>query len=498
MRFRTVSTILWLGLISIGLGRAQELRKTRCAATARRLSIMRLPVRHAMTAIVVMVCAMGAAPCERMAVAPLREAAIAIRLMGISSTPGPSGSTDALRSFTRIADTTGTPDFVTLPDTGKAAFSPDGSRVVTTSNSRNIARIWDADTGKELVVLRGHLDVVWSAAFSPDGTRVVTGSRDKTARIWDAVAGQELNVLRGFEEGVYRTAFSPDGTRIMTDSEDKSLRIWNAVSGEQIAIVRHKFLLHAAAFSPDGARVLTASLNDYTVKEPDADYAAHIWDAVTGEEVGTLRGHKNDIWSAAFSPDGTRIVTASWDHTAGVWDAATGRQVAVLQHEENVNSAAFSRDGTRIVTASGKTARVWDAATGGQIAALRHESELGSAIFNPDATLVLTASKGGDAHVWNLSTGQEVSVLGSPLSGVESPEFSADGRRVLATLYFIHAARIWQRLPVLPAAIPPLAILKPGGGVGGAVSGAFSPDGTRVAAGSRGVPGSGMRRRGKR
>jgi WD40 repeat protein len=69
------------------------------------------------------------------------------------------------------------------------------------------------------------------------------------------------------------------------------------------------------------------------------------------------------VTSAAFSPDGSRIVTASWDETASIWDAATAQEIAVLRgHEHWVHSAAFSPDGLRIVTASyDKTARIWDA-----------------------------------------------------------------------------------------------------------------------------------------
>ena len=80
-----------------------------------------------------------------------------------------------------------------------AAFSPDGSRIVTASGDKT-ARIWDAATGKEIAVLRGHDDASCiSAAFSPDGSRIVTASEDNTARIWDAATGKEIAVLRGHD-----------------------------------------------------------------------------------------------------------------------------------------------------------------------------------------------------------------------------------------------------------------------------------------------------------
>jgi hypothetical protein len=73
-------------------------------------------------------------------------------------------------------------------------------------------------------------------------------------------------------------------------------------------------------------------------------------------------GHENYVHSAAFSPDGKRIVTASSDKTARLWDAETGKQIGapLVGHEAAVDSAAFSPDGKRIVTASwDKTARLW-------------------------------------------------------------------------------------------------------------------------------------------
>jgi len=117
----------------------------------------------------------------------------------------------------------------------------------------------------------------------------------------------------------------------------------------------------------------------------------------------TLRGHSGGVWSAAFSPDGTKIVTASSDKTAKVWDAATGKELATLRgHTNSVTSAAFSPDGTKIVTASYEgTAKVWDAATGKELATLRgHTSVVESAAFSPDGTKIVTASWDGTARVY--------------------------------------------------------------------------------------------------
>ena len=76
-----------------------------------------------------------------------------------------------------------------------------------------------------------------------------------------------------------------------------------------------------------------------------------------------LGGHVGAVNSAAFSPDGSRIVTASRDKTARIWDATSAEEIAVLRgHDSFVQSAAFSPDGSRLVTASrDKTARIWDA-----------------------------------------------------------------------------------------------------------------------------------------
>ena len=129
-----------------------------------------------------------------------------------------------------------------------------------------------------------------------------------------------------------------------------------------VVLAGHTDQVWHAAFSPDGSRIVTAS----------ADSTARLWD-IEGKQLAVLEGHERAVRRAAFSPDGSRILTTSDDGTARLWDSA-GNEVAVLAgHTDAVYGAEYSPDGSRIVTASGDgTARLWDSDVGDALVCCLH------------------------------------------------------------------------------------------------------------------------------
>jgi WD40 repeat protein len=238
----------------------------------------------------------------------------------------------------------------------------------------------------------------------------------------------------------------------------------------QLAFVGHTTEVNTAVFSPDGTRVVTAS----------SDRTARIWDVKTGATLLVLRGHTNLLWSAAFSPDGKRVVTASADNTARVWDATTGAALVTLSgHTKGVITASFSPDGGRVVTTSwDNTARVWDASTGALIATLGGPNLIGvySAAFNPDGSRIVTAHADYTARVWDAQTGAELLKLSGHKELLNSAAFSPDGSRIV-TASADRTARIWD-----VATGATLAVLS--GHTAAVAAAAFSPDGSRIATAS--------------
>src|SRR5207302_1983750 len=134
--------------------------------------------------------------------------------------------------------------------------------------------------------------------------------------------------------------------------------------------------VESAQFSPNGRGILT--LSEQLVNGQFKSTVA-LWDAQTGRERKRYFNQADKVVTAVFGPKGTHLLTAGWDKTARLWDVRTGREVVRFSHKDWVLSAAFAPDGKRVVTVSGKNVRVWDAQTGNQLALCQGAAD--SAVF---------------------------------------------------------------------------------------------------------------------
>jgi WD40 repeat protein/serine/threonine protein kinase len=374
-----------------------------------------------------------------------------------------------------------------------AAFSPDGRRVVTVSGDPpvrpsdtrcyQVVRVWEAGSGNPLSPVFRHGAQVTRAVFSPDSRRLVTAGMDGVVRLWDLAGMEPANLPFGPDGWVSHAAISPDGRHLLTKAGDGTANVWALGGGKPDPLaLKLSGYVHYLAFSRNGRRVLTANGGDpygpFKPGEEKANFAddrqAQVWDCQTGKPVGTPLRHAQHVSHAAFSPDGSRVVTASEDKTARVWNAETGEPVTrPLPHGDRVTCAAFSPDESRVVTCSWDgTARVWDAATGEPAGpVLQAGRSPNHASFSPDGLHILTDGYDRTARLWDATAGN---LLGAPLKhGANLTDVFFDERSCRIVVMMDQEARVWD----VTRGEPATPLLKHRARVNTAV---FSPDGRHV------------------
>jgi eukaryotic-like serine/threonine-protein kinase len=299
-----------------------------------------------------------------------------------------------------------------------------------------------------------------TVAYSPDGKRIAAGNADGTVKVWDVSTGRELLTLGGQVFGsASSVAFSPDGKSIVSSHN------------------------HNARQPDDDKQANTVKVWDQSSEKVVPVYAntVTVWDLANGKEILTFKGHRSTVESAAFSPDGKRIVSRSADGILKLWDAASGSEIFTLKDLQpgRVCNVVFSPDGKHIAGGGPNlTARIWEAGTGRDILTLKgHQGFVTSVAYSPDGTRIAAGSADGTVKLWDAATGRELLTLGGRLGVVRSVAFSGDGTKIVTASWSDALVKVWD-------ATDGREILSLKGHTDAVTGVAFSPDGDHIASAS--------------
>jgi WD40 repeat protein/uncharacterized caspase-like protein len=253
----------------------------------------------------------------------------------------------------------------------------------------------------ELTLQLGHIMRVSNVAFSPSGKTMVTASDDGIARLWETYSGKELRQLTRQEAPLRIVAFNVDGSEIITADADSRIRRWSSLTGKMMSSIMLPRSSTPCAISPGGRLVLTY--------DSQSERGLQLWETVSGQEMRRFEINAKDIETAAFSPDGRRVVTGSKIGNVQFWDATTGRQLRSVHIAHEINAVAFSPDGHHaLIGSSDGVARLLDTTSYGEVRVMAgHSGPIDWVTFSHDGRSVLTASRDTTVCLWDVSTGHK-------------------------------------------------------------------------------------------
>ena len=279
----------------------------------------------------------------------------------------------------------------------------------------------DCSLGTPLPVLQSYANDV---VVTPDGSQIVTAVREGSVHVWSMSSGEEVMVLqvhvRSEYEQVHGVAVTADGTRVVSCSGDRTVRVWDMHTREAVFVLKgHESWVSEVAVTPDSSKGVSTCEED----------GIRVWDLSTGMEVLAIKSP--DILSMVITKDGSQIVTCSGKKLC-VWDLVTGKQE--MQWPccvERSHALAITPDGCHVVSCS-DGAHLWNLSTGAEVSVFHSDAKLTAVAVTPDGCHVVAGSTRGTVHVWSISTGKEVTVLQGHTGPVDAVTVSPDGCHVVS------------------------------------------------------------------
>ena len=384
-----------------------------------------------------------------------------------------SGSTD---KTVQLWDTTTGDSLATL--TGHTngitalAFSPDSTTLVSGSTDGTL-RFWRTETGAPLTDritghthhIAGHTHSLRAATFFQDSSTVASVAFNGEITFWDAKTSHKSIVhTAGHRDWFPTLAFSPDGTKLASVGADGTaifastaghpfstwrpdhfVRLTDVSTGRELSTLEFSGGIEHLTFSPDGKTVAFGSLGEIRLWHTETDDKVII-PFVDWEEADIH--NMSHVTALAFSPDGATLVSGTDQGEIQTWNVATGKALAdfakptAQESLEHISALRFSPDGTLLAAGSHNQIHLWEVDTGNELLSVSTEHKRGNMgfqsypeplIFSPDGTILISGLEPGVIQLWDVPTGDKITILDGHTQKVETLAFSPDGKMLVST-----------------------------------------------------------------
>ena len=345
------------------------------------------------------------------------------------------------------------------------AFSPDGTTLASASADGTI-RFWRTGTGASLPPhITGHTESVRAATFFDESSMLVSVAFNGEITFWNLKTPQKSTVhTAGHQDWLATLAFSPDGTKLASVGASgnvifrpgfnhalwragSSIRLTDVSTGIELAVLTDIKTPSQLTFSPDGK----------TVAFDSEGKKIHLWNTEIGDELNIpLVDREADIHSMPhvtaleFSPDGATLASGTKQGGIQTWNVATGKALAVFAmptaqgNREHILALCFSSDSTLLAASSYELIRIWEVDTGNILLSVHPDAhKQGNTwtyrihpellVFSPDDAILVSGFVGGAIQLWEVTTGDRITVLDGHTQKIETLAFSADGKTLLST-----------------------------------------------------------------
>lgn len=268
--------------------------------------------------------------------------------------------------------------------------TPDGQKIVSGSADGTV-RVWDINTGKQLMQCASSDWAVRSVCVTPDGKKIVSAG-GKLVRIWDINTGNKLLECIGHTDSINSVCVTPDGKKIISGSDDTTVCIWNIDTGEQIKECQgHTGWVSSVCVTPDGRKIISGS-HDNTIR---------VWNANSGKLLGVCRGHNDWVSSVCVTSDGSSIISASYDCTIRIWPIDSYTTVNSCRYPASrIFQVCVTQNGEAIVSGWNASVRIWDIKTGKQLIGNSHIDSVVAVCITPDNKKIVSGSCDNTIGIW--------------------------------------------------------------------------------------------------